>query len=49
MNAPLTNLYRQTEDYFFIGISSKWLDLEGGAHAYLTGGVELNKNYVRLK
>ena len=42
MNAPLTNLYRKAEDYFFRGIASKCLDLDDGAHAYMTGGAELN-------
>lgn len=46
MNAPLTNLYRQAEDYFFRGISSKCLDLDDGAHAYMTGGTELNFIYI---
>jgi hypothetical protein len=34
MNAPLINLYRQAEDYFFRGISSKCLNLDDGANAY---------------
>lgn len=46
MNALLTNLYRQAEDYFFRGISSKCLDLDDGAHAYMTGGAELNFIYI---
>ena len=46
MNAPLTNLYRQAEDYFFRGISSKCLDLDDGTHAYMTGGAELNVIYI---
>jgi hypothetical protein len=46
MNAPLTNLYRQAEDYFFRGISSKCLDLDDGAHAYMTGGAELSFIYI---
>lgn len=46
MNAPLTNLYRQAEDYFFRGISSKCLDMDDGAHAYMTGGAELNFIYI---
>jgi ribosomal protein S18 acetylase RimI-like enzyme len=46
MNAPLTNLYRQAEDYFFRGISSKCLDLDDGAHAYMTGGAGLNLIYM---
>lgn len=46
MNAPLTNLYRQAEDYFFRGIASKCLDLDDGAHAYMTGGAELNFIYI---
>jgi ribosomal protein S18 acetylase RimI-like enzyme len=46
MNAPLIDLYRQAEDYFFRGISSKCMDLEGSAHAYMTGGSELNFIYI---
>ncbi len=46
MNAPLTNLYRQAEDYFFRGIASKCLDLGDGANAYMTGGAELNFIYI---
>jgi len=46
MNAPLINLYRQAEDYFFRGISSKCMDLGDGAHAYMTGGAELNFIYI---
>lgn len=46
MSAPLANLYRQAEDYFFRGISSKCLDLDDGAHAYMTGGAELNFIYI---
>jgi ribosomal protein S18 acetylase RimI-like enzyme len=46
MNAPLINLYRQAEDYFFRGISLKSLDLDDGAHAYMTGGAELNFIYI---
>jgi hypothetical protein len=34
MNSPLIKLYRQAEDYFFRGISSKCLDLGDGANAY---------------
>jgi len=48
MNAPLTNLYRQAEDYFFRGISSKCLDLDDGAHAYMTGGAEPNYMYITV-
>ncbi|WP_367607704.1 GNAT family N-acetyltransferase [Legionella sp. W05-934-2] len=46
MNAPLINLYRQAEDYFFRGISSKCMDPGDGAHAYMTGGAELNFIYI---
>lgn len=46
MNAPLINLYRHAEDYFFKGISSKFLDLEDGAHAYMTGEAGLNFIYI---
>ncbi|CZP96003.1 Predicted acetyltransferase [Legionella pneumophila] len=46
MNAPLIDLYRQAEDYFFRGISSKCMDLETSAHAYMTGGAELNFIYI---
>jgi ribosomal protein S18 acetylase RimI-like enzyme len=46
MNAPLINLYRQAEDYFFRGISLKCMDLGDGAHAYMTGGAELNFIYI---
>ena len=42
----LINLYRQAEDYFFRGIASKYLDLGYGAHAYMTGGAELNFIYI---
>jgi GNAT superfamily N-acetyltransferase len=42
----LINLYRQAEDYFFRGIASKCLDLDDGAHAYMTGGAELNFIYI---
>jgi GNAT superfamily N-acetyltransferase len=45
MNTPLIHLYRQAEDYFFRGISLKCMDLDG-AHAYITGGAELNFIYV---
>jgi len=44
--APLIYLYRQAEDYFFRGISSKYLNLEDGANAYMTGGAELNFIYI---
>ena len=46
MNDPLINLYRQAEDYFFSGISSKCLNLDDGANAYMTGGAELNYIYI---
>lgn len=46
MNAPVINLYRQAEDYFFRGISSKCLNLDDGAHAYMTGGAGLNFIYI---
>lgn len=46
MNAPLINLYRQAEDYFFRGISLKCMDLGDGANAYMTGGAELNFIYI---
>lgn len=46
MNAPLIILYRQAEDYFFRGISSKCLNLGDGANAYMTGGAELNFIYI---
>jgi ribosomal protein S18 acetylase RimI-like enzyme len=42
----LINLYRQAEDYFFRGISSKCLNLDDGAHAYMTGGAGLNFIYI---
>ena len=42
----LINLYRQAEDYFFRGIASKCLDLDDGAHAYMTGGAELKFIYI---
>lgn len=45
-NTPLINLYRQAEDYFFRGVSSKCLDLDDGAHAYMTGGAGLNFIYI---
>ena len=44
--SQLIDLYRQAEDYFFRGISSKCLDLDDGAHAYMTGGAELNFIYI---
>lgn len=44
--APLIYLYRQAEDYFFRGISSKCLNLDDGANAYMTGGAELNFIYI---
>ena len=45
---PLINLYRQAEDYFFRGISSKCLSLGYGANAYMTGVpvADLNLVYV---
>jgi len=46
MSATLINLYHQAEDYFFRGISSKCLDLDGGANAYMTGGAEINLIYI---
>ena len=48
MNAPLINLYRQAEDYFFRGISSKCLNLGDDANAYMTGVpvADLNLVYV---
>ena len=46
MNAPLINLYRKAEDYFFRGISSKCLNLDDVANAYMTGGAELNFIYI---
>lgn len=42
----LINLYRQAEDYFFRGISSKCLNLDDGANAYMTGGGERNFIYI---
>src|SRR3989338_6762382 len=42
----LINLYRQAEDYFFRGISLKCVDLCDDAHAYMTGGAELNFIYI---
>lgn len=42
----LINLYRRAEDYFFRGISSKYMDLGDDAHAYMTGGAELNFIYI---
>ncbi|MCP5369572.1 MAG: GNAT family N-acetyltransferase [Rickettsiaceae bacterium] len=42
----LMDLYRQAEDYFFRGISSKCLDLDNDAHSYMTGGAELNFIYI---
>ena len=44
--SQLIDLYRQAEDYFFRGISLKCLDLDDGAHAYMTGGAELNFIYI---
>jgi ribosomal protein S18 acetylase RimI-like enzyme len=42
----LIKLYRQAEDYFFRGISSKCLSLGDGANAYMTGDAELNFIYI---
>ncbi len=42
----LIRLYRQGEDYFFRGISSKCLDLGHGATAYKINGTELNFIYI---
>ena len=42
----LINLYRQAEDYFFRGISSKYLNLNDRANAYMTGGAGLNFIYI---
>ena len=44
--SQLIDLYRQAEDYFFRGISSKCLELDDIAHAYMTGGAELNFIYI---
>ena len=44
--SQLIDLYRQAEDYFFRGISSKCMDLGDGANAYMTGGTELNFIYI---
>ena len=49
MNAPLINLYRQAEDYFFRGISSKCLDLDDGAHAYMTEAKKLGARHCFLE
>jgi len=48
MSAPLINLYRKAEDYFFRGISLKCLNLGDGANAYMTGVpvADLNLVYV---
>jgi len=46
LKSSLINLYRQAEDYFFRGISSKCLNLDDGANAYMTGGAELNFIYI---
>lgn len=46
MSAALIKLYRQAEDYFFRSISSKCLDLDCGANAYMTGGAGLNFIYI---
>ena len=42
----LINLYRQAEDYFFRGISTKCLNLDDDANAYMTGGAGLNFIYI---
>ncbi len=42
----LINLYHQAEDYFFRGISSKCLNLDDGANAYMTGEAQLNFIYI---
>jgi len=44
MNASLINLYRQAEDYFFRGISSKCLNLGDGANAYMTGFIYITRS-----
>lgn len=44
--SQLISLYRQSEDYFFRGIALKSLDIEDSAHAYMTGGAELNFIYI---
>jgi len=44
--SQLFDLYRQAEDHFFRGISSKCLDLDYDAHAYMAGGAELNFIYI---
>lgn len=48
MNAPLVNLYRQVEDYFFRGISSKCLNLDNRANAYMTGVPVADLNLVYI-
>lgn len=48
-NPPLVSLYRQAEDYFFRGISSKCLNLDDEAYAYMTGGAGLNFIYITRK
>ena len=45
----LINSYRQAEDCFFRGISSKYMDLGDGAHAYMAGGAGLNFIYITKK
>jgi hypothetical protein len=42
----LISLYRQAEDFFFKGISSKYLNLSDGVNAYMTGGAALNFIYI---
>lgn len=51
MTTSLINMYRQAEDYFFRGISLKYLDLGEGANAYMTGIpiADLNLIYVTHK
>jgi ribosomal protein S18 acetylase RimI-like enzyme len=45
----LINLYRQAENYFFSGISSKYLNLSDSANAYIIGIpiADLNLVYIR--
>ncbi len=47
----IINLYRQAEDYFFKGISSKCLDLSDNTHAYMTNVplAGLNLVYINKK
>lgn len=46
MSASSINIYRQAEDYFFRGISLKYINLGDGANAYMTGGAGLNFIYI---